>query len=206
MSELTPKLQQAYDYVRSKAPEKIGRREVADALGIGYYAARYRLDRLVDFGRLDVEKTFTRVGTVYRVWFLAVVAFIHWTVVGTMTTKDKNTTLRASCTLDYDVEVDKEKKYYKDAVRKIEIWFTGMFQSREVKYSSETSRTLARVRDELLEAEEEVTDILYDWWWARTGTTANDESDEGLITWEEEIPLGIAGGWFTPGPIRGKRR
>ena len=206
MSELTPKIQQVYDYLKSRAPEKVSRREVADTLRIGYYAARYRLDRLVDLGRLDVERRFTRIGTVYRVWFLAVVEFIHYTVVGNMTTRDVNTTLRASCTLDYDVEVDEEKVYYEDAVRKIENWFTGMFQSREVKYSSTTSRTTARVRDELLEAKEEVTDILYDWWWARTGTTANEESDEGIITWEEPIPLGIAGGWFTPGPIRGRRR
>lgn len=205
MAELTPKIQQVYDYVKLRAPEKVSRREVADALRIGYYAARYRLDRLVHFGRLDVDKIFTRVGTVYRVWFLAIVAFIHYTVVGNMETRDKNTTLRASCTLDYDVEVDEEKKYYTKAVRKIDNWITEMFQSREAKYSSETSRTLARVRDELLEAKEEVTDILYDWWWARTGTTANEESDEGIITWEEEIPLGIAGGWFTPGPVRRRR-
>lgn len=201
MSELTPKIQQAYDYVKSKAPEKVSRRELADALRMGYYAARYRLDRLVDLGRLDVEKTFTRVGTVYRVWFLAVVAYIHYTVVGNMTTRDKNTTLRASCTLDYDVEVDEEKTYYKDAVRKIENWFTEMFQSRSIKYSSETSKTLARVRDELLEAKEEVTDILYDWWWSRSGTTSNDESDEGIIKWDESIPLGASGGWFSPGRL-----
>jgi len=204
LSEFTPKIQRVYDYVKSKAPEKVSRREVADALRIGYYAARYRLDRLVDLGRLDVEKTFTRIGTVYRVWFLAVVAFIHYAVVGNMETRDKNTTLRASCTLDYDVEVDEEKRYYGDAVRKIDNWITEMFQSREAKYSSQTSKTLAKVRDELLEAGEEVTDILYDWWWARTGTTSNDESDDGIMTWKEDIPLGASGGWFTPG--RGKRR
>ena len=197
--ELTPKIQDVYDYVKSKKPEKLSRGDVADALGISYYAARYRLDELVDLGRLEVEKKFTITGGVYRVWFLAIIIYIHYTVVGNMATKDKNTVLRASCTLDYDVDIDEEIDYYKKAVRKIDLWFTEMFKEKEIKYSSETSRTLESVRDELRKEEEEVTDIIYDWWWARTGTTSNDETDEGLITWKEDIPLGASGGWFTPG-------
>lgn len=198
----TLKIQAVYDYVKSRKPEKISRRDVADALGISYYAAKYRLDKLVDLGRLDFEKRYTRIGTVYRVWFLAIIVFIHYTVVGTMITRDTNTVLRAACTLDYDVDVDEEVDYYKKAVRKIDLWFTEMFQEREIKFSSETSRTLESVRDALREEEEEVTDIIYDWWWARSGTTSNEETDEGLITWEEDIPLGASGGWFTPGAPR----
>ena len=117
-----------------------------------------------------------------------------------MDTEDEYTSLTGSCTLDYDVEIDEiEEKYYKDAVVKIDNWFTEMFNLREVKYSSETSKTPKRVVDELREAGDEVTDIAYDWWWMRTGRSANKESDEGIITWEDSIPLGVSGGWFTPG-------
>ena len=194
-----------YDFVKSKAPEKISRRDVADTLRIGYYAARYRLDKLVWLGRLDVDKILTRTGRVYRVWYLAVVAFIHYVVVGTFETKDKYTALRASVTLDYDVEVEKEKYYYEEAVEKVRSWILEMFgHGIEAKFSSETSKTLRKVADELLEAKEEVTDIAYDYWWSRTGETSNEESDEGDITWEEGVPLGVSGGWFSPGrPKRG---
>ena len=83
----------------------------------------------------------------------------------------------------------------------IEVWVTEMFNQREVKFSSETSRTLKEISDALREARDKVTDIAYDWWWHRTGRTTNKESDEGIITWEESIPLGASGGWFTPGRV-----
>lgn len=200
MAELTPKIERVYDYVRSRAPEKISRRDVADDLRISYGAARYRLDRLVTLGRLDVDKIRTRTGWVRRVWYLTVVKFVHYTVVGTFDTKDKkNTRLRASVTLDYDVEVDKDKEYYKKASRKINDWILEMFGHVEIvaKISSETSRTLKSVADELLEEKEEVTDIGYDWNWSRAGTTDNKEKKIGFMTWDEMIPLGISGGWTT---------
>jgi len=204
MSELPEILSGVFEYVRSRSPERVSRREVAEAVEISYNAARYRLGRLVDMGRLEVEQD-VRPWGVYRTWVLAIVAFIHYTVVGNVDTSDVYTSLTASCALDYDVELGEEieEKYYKDAVIKIDNWITEMFNSREVKYSSETSKTLKRTADELLEAGDEVTDIVYDWWWMRTGRSANKESDEGVITWEEHIPLGISGGWFTPG---GKRK
>lgn len=199
---LTPKLQAAFNFTKSKFPERVSRRELADGIGISYYAAKYRLDRLVELGRLEVEKD-VRWWGVYRTWVLAVLTYIHYTVVGNVDTSDGNTNLTASCTLDYDVMLDDEEEeiYYIKAVRMIDNWVTEMFNRREVKFSSETSRTLKKTVDELREAKEKVTDILYDWWWYRTGRTTNKESDEGTITWEESIPLGASGGWFTPGRV-----
>lgn len=203
---LTPKLQAAFNFVKSKYPERVSRRELADGINISYYAAKYRLDKLVEIGRLEVEKD-VRWWGVYRTWVLAIITYIHYTVVGNVDTSDESTNLTASCTLDYDVELDDlvEAKYYKDAVIMIDTWVTMMFNHREVKFSSETSRTPKRVANELREAKDEVTDIVYDWWWWRTGMSENKESDEGIITWEESIPLGASGGWFTPGAKRRRR-
>ncbi len=199
---LTPKLQAAFNFIKSKFPERVSRRELADAIGISYYAAKYRLNRLVDLGRLEVEKD-VRWWGVYRTWVLAVLTYIHYTVVGNLDTSDEFTSLTASCTLDYDVMLDdkEEEIYYIKAVRMIEVWFTEMFNEHEIKFSSVTSRTLKETSDELREAKEKVTDIAYDWWWHRTRRSENKESDEGTITWEESIPLGASGGWFTPGRV-----
>ncbi len=199
---LTLKLQAAFNFIKSKFPERVSRRELADAIDISYYAAKYRLDRLVDLGRLEVEKD-VRWWGVYRTWVLAVLTYIHYTVVGTLDTSDEYTSLTASCTLDYDVMLDdkEEEIYYMDAVRMIDNWFTEMFNRHEIKFSSETSRTLKETSDALRKAKDKVTDIAYDWWWWRTRRSENKESDEGIITWEEPIPLGESGGWFTPGRV-----
>ncbi len=201
---LSPKLQAAYDFVKSEYPERVSRRELADGIDISYYAAKYRLDKLVDIGRLEVEKD-VRLWGVYRTWVLAILTYIHYTVVGTLDTGSETHHLTASCTLDYDVMLDdvEETIHYKNAVIMIDTWFIMMFNEHEIKFSSETSKTLKRTADELREAKEKVTDIVYDWWWWRTGISENKESDEGFITWEESIPLGASGGWFTPG---GKRK
>lgn len=194
-----------YDYVRSKAPEKVDRATVAKDLGISYYSARYRLDRLVELGRIDVEKTYTLFGFTRRVWYHPVLMTIHYVVAGNVDTKDKYTNLTASCTLDYDVKVGKEieEKYYKKAVNKIHDWVSDMFNERGIKFSSETSRTSDEVNEQMIKFGVEVTGIDWDWWWARTGRTSNKESNAGTIGWDDPIPFGVSGGWMTTGKRRG---
>lgn len=192
-----------YDYIISKAPEKIDRATVAKDLGISYYSARYRLDRLVELGRIDVEKTYTLFGFTRRVWYHPVLVTIHYVVAGNVETRDKYTTISASCTLDYDVKVEKEEEYYKKAVSKINDWVSDMFNERGIKLSSETSRTDSKVNEQMIKSGAEVTGIAWDWWWARTGRTSNKESDTGIISWDNPIPFGVSGGWMTTGKRRG---
>jgi len=198
---LTGLLEQVYNYIRSKAPEKIDRATVARDLGISYFSARYRLDRLVELGRIDVEKTYTLFGFTKRVWYYPVLETIHYVVAGNVETRDKFTTISASCTLDYDVKIGKEieEKYYKKAVNKISDWVVDMFNERGIKFSSETSKTSDVVRNQMIKSGVEVTDIEWDWWWTRTGRTSNKESDTGVISWDDPIPLGVSGGWMTTG-------
>jgi len=132
-------------------------------------------------------------------YYVIVPKFKHYTVVGTTDTFDKYNTLRVSCTLDYSTLVDLEKHYYMLAVYKILDWFTEMFNSRDVKTSSEESITLKEVTTKLTLYQQDVTSIAYDWWWDRSGTSSNNEEKVGVIDWSESIPLGEAGGWFTPG-------
>ena len=202
---LTGIMKQVYDYVVSKSPEKISRATIAKDLGISYFAARYRLDRLVEMGRIDVEKTYTLFGFTSRVWYYPVLKTIHYVVAGNVETRDEYTTLSASCTLDYDVKVDKdiEEKYYKKATTKIYDWVSDMFNERSVKFSSETSKTDSKVNEEMIKSGVEVTDIDWDWWWARTGRTSNKESDAGTIGWDDPIPVGVSGGWMTSGRRKG---
>ena len=132
-------------------------------------------------------------------FYTLVVRFKHWTVVGTADTADKYNELRVSCTLDYSVLIVLEKYYYMQAVYKISDWFTEMFNAREIKFSSEESETLEEMIGRITKLNREVTDIAYDWWWERSGASSNNEAKSGVISWEESIPLGAAGGWFTPG-------
>lgn len=132
-------------------------------------------------------------------YYVIVPNFKHYTVVGTSDTFDKYNTLRISCTLDYSVLVDLEEYYYMQSVHKIMDWFTEMFNSRDTKISSEESTTPEEIVARLKSLSQDVTSVAYDWWWDRAGTSSNSEEMEGVIDWSEFIPLGEAGGWFTPG-------
>lgn len=165
------------------------------------YSDRYFMIKLREQIESDLKKieSLKTVETIYTVK----IKYRHWTVVGNMETGGQEVqTLRASCTIDFDVVITKEDDYYKQAVVKIKDWVDSMFNKHEVKFSSETSTTDVNVAAELLEKDEIVTLIHYDWWWQRTGRTENGESKEGYINWTDEIPLGESDGWFTPGAPR----
>ncbi len=132
-------------------------------------------------------------------YYIIVPKFKHYTVVGTADTFDKFNTLRISCTLDYSALIDLEEYYFMQSVHKIMDWFTEMFNSRDTKISSEESVTPEEIVTKLKVFSQEATSITYDWWWDRAGTSSNNEDASGVIDWTESIPLGVAGGWFTPG-------
>jgi len=190
------------DYQRTAAIEK----ELGEiAIEILSIEGRYRAsvtDRYYLIVLKDREKKLKKERDtlfVPRPFYTIIMNFTHYTVVGTSDTEDEYNKLRISCTLDYSVLKILEKYYYMQAVYKINDWFTEMFNAREVKISSEESVTLEEMIGQLTKLNLEVTDLAYDWWWERTGRSNNKEEKNGVIRWDEYIPLGEAGGWFTLG-------
>jgi len=170
-----------------------------------YEAVRFKTttDRfMITEIRRKIRRAWRRLEEILRKLEEVVRVFRHWTVVGNVDTATEYARLRASCTLDYDVVVEKEKEYYKIAVRKIYDWVVDMFNEKPIKFSSEVSKTLLEVAERLRKEGKEVSDIEYYWWWKRTGRTYNEEELEGVVRWDEPIPVGVAGGWFTTGRRR----
>ena len=69
---VSPQLQVVLDYVNSK-PEGVERSDTARKLGITYFAARYRLERLAELGLIRKEVVWITLRWIRKVWYYALV-------------------------------------------------------------------------------------------------------------------------------------
>ncbi|MBA7491665.1 hypothetical protein ES702_02213 [subsurface metagenome] len=137
------------------------------------------------------------------------VKYQHKIIVCNIDTTRAGVRIVISITLWFDVRIDVQERFEREAIGKIHRWLDQSFYGNisgvpeHAKLSEEEKRPAPSVVKELTEKDELVTDIHYKWFWSRTrrGVEENTEEREGDITWEEDIPLTSGAG-----ARRGKKR
>jgi len=137
------------------------------------------------------------------------VRYQHKIIVCNIDTTRAGVRIVISITLWFDVRIDVQERFEREAIGKIHRWLDQSFYGNisgvpeHAKLSEEEKRSAPSVVKELTEKDELATDIHYKWFWSRRrrGVEENSEEREGDITWEEDIPLTSGAG-----AKRGKRR
>lgn len=137
------------------------------------------------------------------------VKYQHKIIVCNIDTTRAGVRIVISITLWFDVRIDVQERFEREAIGKIHRWLDHSFYGNisgvpeHAKLSEEEKRPAPSVVKELMEKDELVTDIHYKWFWSRTrrGVEENSGEREGDITWEEDIPLTSGAG-----ARRGKKR
>lgn len=98
--------------------------------------------------------------------------------------KSRKANLFASITLDFDVSEENREDKIKAATEMVRFWVDGKFGPR-IGFTDFDFEAPAL---EEVEVTEESELVEYAWWWGRSETD-RQETSEGEVEWDEEIPL-----------------